>query len=393
MRGNYRPPLFILILSCIILPCSFLQVKAALTWNLATVDTGSVFLPTLALDSWGNPHISYYDQTNQNLKYAKWIGTSWGLQNVESAGSGYDVSDLALDSNNVPHILYSKWSMGQLRYAVWTGSAWNMQVISQSLTDSPGIAYDKLGNFHIIFRNFSGLQYAKLVGSSWNVTTVDTVGGYGNSLAVDINGSPCISYVSYVNEQQQLLRCAKWTGSAWNLQTVDATGICLYTSIAVDSNGNPHISYSYKANQTATNLNIKYAKWTGTTWSIQSVGSATNTGYFSSIVIGSNNNPQVCYEDWEGAGSLKYANWTGSAWNVQTVDVTNAGLGTMVLHSTGNPRIDYSSASGLKYAELLDPAITPPIPEMTAYSMIPTLLITSLLLTLISRRRKNRSTT
>ena len=371
--------------------CLCFQAEAALIWNLAPVDTtGSIFMPALDLDSSGNPHISYYDETNQNLKYAKWTGTFWSIQNVEPFGSGYDVSDLALDSNGIPHILYSKYTMGQLRYAVWNGSAWTIQIISQPWVDSPAIAFDKLGNFHIIFRT-GDLKYAKLVGASWNITTVDTAGGMGNSLAVDNNGNPHISYVSYVSEQQQPLRYAKWTGTAWNLQTVDATGICYYTSIAVDSNGNPHISYSYKANQTSTNLSMKYAEWTGTEWNIQTISSATNTGYFSSIVLRSSNNPQICYDDLDGTGSLKYANWTGATWNTQTVDGPNAQSGSMVLHSTGNPRIGYSSSAGLKYAELIDPSVTPPIPEFQSFAMISTLVITSLLWMMTKGRRKGKS--
>jgi hypothetical protein len=359
------------------LTCSSPQVEAALTWNLTTVETGSFSFPSLVLDSSGNPNISYYDEINQNLKYAKWTGTSWSIQSVEPAGSGYDVSSLALDSNNVPHILYSKYTMGQLRHAVWTGSAWNIEVISQTLTDSPGIAYDELGNFQIIFRSQLVLKYAKLTGSSWAITTVDNEGlnGFGNSLTTDNNGNPHISYIGAAEGEKQPLRYAKWTGANWNIQVVDSTGVCFYSSIALDSNGNPHISYSYKTNQTTTILSIRYAKWTGTEWNIQTVSSATNTGYFSSIVMGSSNNPQICYEDWEGMGSLKYANWTGSAWNVQTVDASNAGLGAMVLHSTGNPRVSYSGDTGLKYAELLDPEVTPPIPEFTAIVMLAAILL------------------
>lgn len=389
--------MFCLILAFLtILTVSLFHAQGALTWNLVDVDTTSpVFAPTIALDSSGYPHFTFYDETNNNLMYAKWTGTSWSIQDVEPPGSGYDVSDLVLDSNNVPHIIYSKYTMGQLRYAVWNEPGWNIQVISQPWIDSPRIACDKFGNFHIIFRA-SALKYAKLIGSSWEAATVDPVGGYGNSLAVDNNGNPHISYVSYVSEQQQPLRYAKWTGSAWNLQTVDATGICYYTSIALDSGGNPHISYSHKANQTSTSLSIKYAKWTGSQWNIQTVSSATYTGYFNSIVLGSNDIPQICYNDFEGEGSLRYANWTGSAWSTQTLDGFNALLGEMVLHSTGNPRISYCSETGLKYAELIDPEVATPIPELTSFGIIAMLVVMSILATVTAQaigRRKHSTCT
>ncbi len=373
--------------------CLFFQAKGALEWNVLTVDpTHPVSMPVLALDSVGNPHISYYDETSQNLKYAKWTGTSWNIQNVEPAGSGYDVSDLALDGNNVPHILYSKYSGGQLRYAALNGSTWNIQTITQpSWVDSPGIATDKFGNLHIIFRSQLVLKYAKLVGSSWNITTVDTEGlnGYGNCLVIDSAGNPRISYIGYGNEQQQPVRYAKWTGSEWNIQTVDATGIGFYTSLACDSDGNPHISYSYKPNQTATDLSIKYAKWVGAAWDTKNV-SSTGTGYGSSIVLGSGNIPQICYDTYY-TGTLVYANWTGSNWNTQTVDGDFANWGSMVLHSTGNPRISFSGGAGLRYAELIDPSVTPPIPEFTAFVMMSTFVITSILFAMIKGLLKSKS--
>jgi len=74
---------------------------------------------SIALDTNNNPHISYYDGTNNYPKYAKWTGSSWSIQSVDSAGGvGYDTS-IALDSNNYPHISYYDYTNGDLKYAKW----------------------------------------------------------------------------------------------------------------------------------------------------------------------------------------------------------------------------------------------------------------------------------
>ena len=40
----------------------------------------------MAIDADGIAHISYWDYSNGNLKYARWSGTGWELQVVESEG-------------------------------------------------------------------------------------------------------------------------------------------------------------------------------------------------------------------------------------------------------------------------------------------------------------------
>jgi hypothetical protein len=65
--------------------------------------TGDVGWSTsLALDSAGNPHISYFDAMNEDLKYARWTGSSWNIETVDSPGEvGHYTTSLALDSASV----------------------------------------------------------------------------------------------------------------------------------------------------------------------------------------------------------------------------------------------------------------------------------------------------
>ena len=84
---------------------------------------------SIAVDSNDNPHISYYDQTNGDLKYARWTGSTWIIQTVESTGTVGLYSSIALDSNNRPHISYYDYINADLKYAHWTGSTWNIQTV------------------------------------------------------------------------------------------------------------------------------------------------------------------------------------------------------------------------------------------------------------------------
>jgi hypothetical protein len=71
---------------------------------------------SIALDSADNPHISYFDNTNGNLKYAKWTGSAWSNQTVDSEGIVGRYNSIALDSAGNPHISYYDDTNHDLKY-------------------------------------------------------------------------------------------------------------------------------------------------------------------------------------------------------------------------------------------------------------------------------------
>ncbi len=325
------------------------------SWLLETVDSfGDVgYHPSIDIDSSGHPHISYKDQTNSDLKYAKWTGDEWHVETVDSIGNYRGKTSIALDSNGYPHIGYST-AVG-LKYARWTGSVWEKLVVDYG--SFPSIAIDSLGRPHISYWNdiSDDLKYANWTGSVWNIDVADSDGDVGayTSLALDSDDHPHISYTEWLSTQAQYnLKYAKWTGGSWVTETVDSQGnVGKPSSIALSSSGFPHISYCDDALQ-----DLKYARWSGTSWEIETVDLKCVDS--TSIALDVNGYPHISY--WESANrDLKYAKWTGSIWEKETVD-SEGDVGhfqSMALDSNGNPHISYCDHSpnyDLKYARMVD---------------------------------------
>ena len=249
----------------------------ALTWTTTTIDSGDNVgsSSSLALDSSGNPRISYYDGANGNLKYASFDGTSWTITTVDTSVRGcvgYYPS-LALDSTGNPRISYYDWSSVYLKYASWGGTSWTITTVDSGgdVGSYSSLALDTTGNPRISYYNGAGnaLEYASFDGTSWTITTVDSGGvGVYSSLALDASGNPRISYLDGTNYD---LKYASFDGSSWTTTTVDSIeSVGFYTSLALDSSGNPHISYY---NETGRVLKYAY-------------GTPVNAGFTASPVSG-----------------------------------------------------------------------------------------------------------
>ena len=111
-------------------------------WYCITVDSsGDVnYFTSLALDSNNKVHISYYDYDNKRLKYATnalngTCDNGWYCTTVDSNGDVGMTSSLALDSNNKVHISYWDVTNGDLKYAYTLGPS------SPSISINSGAEY------------------------------------------------------------------------------------------------------------------------------------------------------------------------------------------------------------------------------------------------------------
>ncbi len=276
-------------------------------------------------------------------------------ETVDAAG-GVGLTSLALDSQSRPHISYLNEDTGGLHYAKKSGGVWARETVDAAGagTFSNSLALDAEGNPRITYEEAGQLKYASKSGAVWTVETVDSGGlgaGVYSSLALDAQGNPRISYLKLIGFGSVHLKYATKSSGIWITETVDATGdMFSSTSLALDALGNPHIAYH---NQGPGDL--KYAKKSGVSWSIETVDAAGHVGDHPSLALDAQGNPRISY--WiDVAADLKFAAKSGdAAWSIEVVDASAGDVGfgsSLGLDAQGNPRIAYNeySSSDLKYA-------------------------------------------
>ncbi len=379
-------------------------------WGIVTVDsTGDVGGHTsIVLNSSGNPRISYYDFTNGDLKYAYcdvncYISTNWTKVAVDSTGNVGEYTSIALDSSGNPRISYYDYLNGDLKYAYCDSGCNNpsnwIKITVDSTMDVGGytsIALDSSGKPRISYYDFENLdlKYAYCDSgcnnpSNWFIVTVDggPFGTYGNyypdmggfsSLALDVSGNPAITYYYYwyidILGRDPLyynffigdLRYAFCLSSCgdpanWKKGTIDSLNDTGWFTSTIISNSN----YLYVTYYDATTRDLKIMAFKHPSPFSDIIDMGAYTGYYNSIKTDLNDYPHISYALYYpnnmNATRIKYAYWDGSQWGdlttfyidfnpTDTVSVWEPQT-SLALTSTGKPRILYVwDKRYLKYA-------------------------------------------
>ena len=285
----------------------------------------------LALDLRGRPFVSY-NAPSANLLLANWTsGGAWQYRSV-APDAPYASLELQYDANRqpLPILSYQNDHLQNQEVARWNGTAFVTQTVDSHTYSgyysslalngpNPTISYFDFGN--------GGVTYASFNISNWIVRpdTAQPANAAGERRSLSLGVAPlcCKSYIGYYHAISHTLRLATWDGTYWTDFVVDGSNgdnVGQYASLAVDrASGEPAIAY-----YDATHQAIKYAFRSGNTWSFRVVDAAVQgvTAVSLQLALNSNQYPRIAYTA-QADNSLRLA-WAVTttepmAWVTETV--------------------------------------------------------------------------
>ena len=253
--------------------------KSGASWTFQTIETAGVFndVTSLAYDAQGDPSVAYHVKAGQkqNLKLARWSGSAWVTELVE-AGVDARSKSLSYGSDGNPAIAYSDNLIGNdttidtLKYARWNGTAWEVEIVESGTPGFgafAGLAHDPVTGDPAVVHRTSGsgaplntVRFLRRIGGGWDLELVESndpgAGGFSAcSLRYDGAGTAFVSYVVAWYPVADL-RVARRDAEGWAIETVEQLSGQLggYTSLGFNPAGSPAVAY-----QNFTNRDLKFA--------------------------------------------------------------------------------------------------------------------------------------
>ncbi len=324
------------------------------SWSIETVDKGDLvgMASSLSLDSSAQPHITYFDMSQQRFKYAYMDGSTWAIETMDETEGR---TSLVLDSSNRPHIAY--WQCcGEGRYTFYDGTAWQTEVFDriEGLWLVSSLVFDSQGRPHIGYGGRTGvgvgsyefpMRYAYLGATGWQTQTLPVEGSLYD-LVLDRQNFPHVVYLE--DAVHPALVYAYYDGASWIIEPIPVRGKPISASLALDRAGQPHIVYS--------NGPLTYARRSGAEWQLQTVDDVFHEYSYPTLILDSLDRPHISY----GTTALRYVYYDGIQWQAETVDA-EGGIeeSSLALDAAGLVHISYRGDGQLKYAYQETRAILP----------------------------------
>ena len=358
--------------------------------SIITDDNGDVGqYSSMAVGPDGGVHVAYHDYTNDDLKYYFSTGIISEIIALEVGTNTESASppDIALDSKGNPHLTYVNHNNGNLIYMHYNGT-WNSEIVTtgasyhQARGHDPKIVVDENDVVHISLwyrqnvgsnpgEEMSGIIYAVKGNNAtleiesatgWALANVSGQGAnlHHNDLVVDDLGR--VHFVFAMSNEIWYAQYDYGTGVMSTMQVHERLGGSLgevhSVSIDLDSSNNPNVAFSvggvYRPTQTM------YAKANVLlSWTVEVIENGSyDLGDDITIQVGTDDVPQiVSYAIFVDGGPKTYRhavrNMTTGTWEASNMTNNSGSSGNNMdfkLDSANQPHITFNTGSKLHQA-------------------------------------------
>jgi len=303
---------------------------------------------SIAVDSTGTVHISYYDASHYVLKYAHGNLDTWTTRVIDSTNSVGEFNSIVVDADDKVHITYKDDTSDTLKYATNEDGSWQMSVIAEDMSEGNSLGIDSNG---MLFTAFVKSDYALYVmlksNNSWTEEKVADVAGRSLDTANEYGLRIMVTYVDTI--AQRLKVAVRGTDGEWQTSLVNEDKAIFSSpgmiglSLTV-AGGDIHVTY-----YSLTEQKLYYTNVGESTSVIDDDG-----GKYSAAVADENGKLHVVYIGGEISPVLKYVTNAGAKWVTETVD-SDGDVGehsSLAIDADGNVHIAYfdNSNGSLNYA-------------------------------------------
>jgi len=289
------------------------------------------------------------------------INHQWSKSTADFGNEAGHENAIAIDSNGHVHVVHASGDGYAFTHSVYDGSSWTPTAIKNcegSYCWDTHMVIDDNDELHAAYSTNTGLiVYMHYDGSSWSwsqVTTGAKVGPVG--IALDSNNHPHISFTGYHQYCGNGLRLASFDGTAWTTNVIDSGGNkgC-DSALLIDSNDNAYIAYQDRDQSKLKFTTNKSGSWIA--YAPETGGyNIAYPGYYSSLAMDDQGIFHIAHYDSHN-DDLHYSKGVpNGAWNTDVVDSSgDTGRNpSIAIDAAGDPHIVYRSWNGwkLKYATL-----------------------------------------
>jgi hypothetical protein len=186
-------------------------------WEVTQIGSGPIpyqYNVALALDPEGSPSLTYYNDVDQDLVFARLDNGSWNLEKAAEEGNVGKYSSLAYDFDGRPAVTFFRQTgstAGEIVYATRGDNGWTLETIGDLAAFSElnarrnsSLAFDSQGRANVAFADTQGVWYAVRGESGWEIQRIVVAGlplGQLVSLAIDGDDRPHIALYEVTKAQ------------------------------------------------------------------------------------------------------------------------------------------------------------------------------------------------